>query len=62
MIHNWNLSLDLLLDLLEKVLFSSLEEVMLEALVILRVTRLREVVHVELTHKRRKVVVLEVAR
>ena len=37
------------------------EIVMLEALLIFRVTRLGEIVHVELAHDRGKVVVLEVS-
>ena len=43
-------------------LLPTYEILVFEALSVLRVARLRKIVHVELTHKRRKVFVLEVVR
>jgi hypothetical protein len=55
-------NLFLLLNLDEQKLFISLEVFVHEAFLVARVTRFVEIVHVQLAHERREVVVLEVLR
>jgi len=52
----------LLLNLHEQELFSSLEVFVHETFLVARVTRFVEIVHVELAHERREVVVFKILR